>query len=301
MLPLLQFASDNDEHSVRDAIECLSSQFELSEEDRKELLPSGLQFTFDSRVNWARTYLQKAKLLSSTRRSHFQITERGLEILKEPPPRLTNKYLQQFPEFAVFKTKRNAQGNDSPDINECPDSLIDEEEEKSPEETIEIAYEQIRRELCADLIQQIMKCSPTFFDRMLIDLLVKMGYGGTRQEAGQAVSRNNEGGIEGLIKEDRLGLNTIYLQAKRWGGVVGRPEIQKFVGALHGHRAKRGIFITTSKFTHEAEEYAAGLETKVVLLDGELLADLMIDYNIGVAPDRSYEIKRIDSDYFADS
>ena len=292
MLPLLNFASDGQEHSLREAIEKMADHFALTETERTELLPSGQQATFTSRVGWAVTYMKKACLLTATRRSHFQITERGEDVLKQKPALINVKFLKQYPEFVAFQTKRN--GSDKTTAAQTADS----EQEQTPEEAIETAYQSIRSDLGTETIQQIMNCSPAFFEQVVIDLLVKMGYGGSRKDAGQAVGKTNDGGIDGIIKEDRLGLDLIFIQAKRWDSVVGRPEIHKFVGALHGQRAKKGIFITTSDFTANAREYVAGIEDKIILIDGEMLATLMIDFNVGVSLGRAYEVKRLDSDYF---
>jgi len=291
MLPLLKFAGDQEELSLREAIEALADEFNLTDEERKELLPSGRQATFDNRVGWARTYMKKAGLLKSTRRGYFQITERGLDVLKQNPPEINAAFLRQFPEFVEFQT---------------PQAKIDKETERdirdtqTPEEEIEAAYQSVRQGLATDLLQTIKSCSPTFFERLVIDLLVKMGYGGTRKDAGQAVGRSGDGGIDGIIKEDRLGLDIVYIQAKRWDGSVGRPDIQKFAGALQGLRARKGIFITTSTFSQAAHDYVSLIDSKIILIDGDLLAQLMIDYNIGVTTVTSYELKRIDSDYFTE-
>lgn len=292
MLPLLKFAGDGKEHSLRETIEALADEFELTEEERKELLPSGQQATFDNRVGWARTYLKKAGLLQSTRRGYFQITERGIEVLKQNPPEITASFLRQFPEFVEFQKPQQLK------VDKAAEQRIDES--RTPEEEIEAAYQRVRQGLAAELIQTIKSCSPTFFERLVIDLLVKMGYGGTRKDAGQAIGRSGDGGIDGIIKEDRLGLDIVYVQAKRWDGAVGRPEIQKFAGALQGQRARKGIFITTSTFTQEAQEYVSRIDSKIVLIDGDALAQLMIDYNIGVTTISSYELKRVDSDYFTE-
>jgi restriction system protein len=292
MLPLLRLASDKQEHSLRGAIEKLADQFELSEQERKEPLPSGRQATFDNRVGWARTYMKKAGLLESKRRGYFKITSRGLEALQKDPQTINVKFLEQYPEFVEFRTKRTV--TDKP----MAPKETQEDDTQTPEEAIEIAYQAIRNNLASDLIQQIMECSPSFFERMVVDLLVKMGYGGTRKDAGQAVGQSNDEGIDGIINEDRLGLDVIYIQAKRWESSVGRPEIQKFVGALQGQRAKKGIFITTSSFSKQAVDYASMIESNVVLIDGEMLAKLMIDNNVGVSSVAAYEIRRVDSDYF---
>lgn len=292
MLPLLHLASDGHEHSARAAIEKLAVQFELSEQERKELLPSGRQATFDNRVGWARTYMKKAGLLESRRRGYFRITSRGLDTLQKNLPAINVKFLEQFPEFVEFRAKRAYNGK--PELSEG----TQEGEEQTPEEAIETAHQSIRNSLASELIQQIMDCSPDFFERLVVDLLVRMGYGGTRKDAGQAVGQSGDGGIDGIIKEDRLGLDVLYIQAKRWEGPVGRPEIQKFVGALQGQRAKKGIFVTTSSFSKQAVDYVSLIESNVVLVDGETLAKLMIDNNVGVSAVATYEIRRVDSDYF---
>jgi restriction system protein len=294
MLPLLQFAGDNQEHSTREAVDSLADSFNLTSAERNELLPSGQQPTFTNRVLWSVTYLKKAALLAATRRSHFRVTERGLSVLSEGVTRVNVKFLERFPEFVEFRYKRNAPESSAA----VPITSVNETEEQTPEEAIEVAYQQLRDNLAIDLVQQIMGCSPAFFERLVVDLLLRMGYGGTRKDAGEAVGRSGDGGIDGIIKEDRLGLDVIYIQAKRWEGTVGRPEIQKFVGALQGQRARKGIFITTSTFTNEALQYASFIDTKVVLIDGDMLARLMIDNSVGVTPSASYEIKKIDSDYF---
>ncbi len=295
MLPLLRFASDEQEHSLRDSIENLAQHFALSEAEQSELLPSGQQFTFTNRVGWAATYMKKAGLLAPTRRSYFKITSRGLEVLKENPSCINVKFLRRYKEFLDFQSKKS-------DDSKTPVALPpDGSEEQTPEEAIETAYVRVRSDLASDLIQQIMACSPAFFERLVVDLLVKMGYGGSRKDAGRAVGKSGDGGIDGIINEDRLGLDVVYIQAKRWESVVGSPEIHKFAGALQGHHANKGIFITTSNFTKEAKQFVSQIGSKIVLIDGEMLATLMIDFNVGVSSVRAYEIKRVDSDYFADA
>lgn len=293
MLPLMRLASDNKEHSIREAIEVLANEFNLSKDERRKMLPSGKQAIFNDRVHWACTYLKKAGLLDSTKRGHFQITKRGQDILKENPTKIDNSLLYQFPEFVEFKSKTGQ----SYVANNNSELIVEKE---TPEEMLESAYQKIRETLVQELIKQIMDCSPMFFERLVVDLLLKMGYGGSRKDAGAAIGRSNDGGIDGIIKEDRLGLDVIYIQAKRWENPIGRPEIQKFVGALAGQKAKKGVFITTSHFTDEAIKYISSIDIKVVLIDGLQLAQLMIDYNIGVSIVSNYEIKRIDSDYFID-
>ena len=292
MLPLLTFAGDDQEHSLRETIDALADEFSLTDEERRELLPSGQQATFDNRVGWARTYLKKAGLLNSTQRGYFRITERGKAILAQGPSELTTAFLRRFPEFLEFQRPRKDR------VQEAADEDITETQ--TPEEEIEAAYQRVRQSLVTELLQTVKRCSPSFFERLVIDLLVKMGYGGTRRDAGQAVGRSGDGGIDGIIKEDRLGLDIVYIQAKRWDSTVGRPEIQKFAGALQGQRAKKGIFITTSSFTPAAREYTSRIDSKIVLMDGNTLAQLMIDHNIGVATVGVYELKRTDSDYFTE-
>ncbi|QSR89190.1 restriction endonuclease [Methylacidiphilum caldifontis] len=288
-LPLLRFAGDRQEHTIREAIEMLSSEFGLTEAEKKQLLPSGTQPIFDNRVSWARTYMTKAGLLDSPRRGYFRITQRGLDALEKNPPKIDISFLSQYPEFVEFRSHRKpAKDQSSEPISE------------TPTEALEAAYQKVRQNLADELLQTVKSCSPVFFERLVIDLLVKMGYGGSRQDAGSALGRSGDEGIDGIIKEDKLGLDVIYIQAKRWNGMVGRPEIQKFAGALHGQRAKKGIFITTSSFSKEAEEYASHIDLKIILIDGEKLAHLMIDYNVGVLPVSAYEIKKIDSDYFTE-
>jgi restriction system protein len=291
MLPLLNFAGDGKEHSLRQTIDALADEFDLTEQERRELLPSGQQATFDNRVGWARTYLKKAGLLQSTRRGYYRITERGAETLEQNPPEITAAFLRRFPEFVEFQ-KPPSRAEDV--------AVREVDELRTPEEEIEGAYQKARQGLAIELLQTIPTCSPAFFERLVIDLLVRMGYGGTRKDAGQAIGRSGDGGIDGIIKEDRLGLDIVYVQAKRWENTVSRPEILKFAGALQGQRASKGVFITTSAFSRAAQEYVSRIGSKIVLIDGDMLAQLMIDYNIGVTPVASYELKRLDSDYFTE-
>lgn len=288
MLPLLRFAADGQEHSLREAIESLADHFHLSDDERKALLPSGRQATFDNRVGWARTYMKKAGLLKTPRRGYFTITDSGLRALKTNPDKINVKFLEQYPEFLDFRTKGKATHTD----------VTMPTEERTPREVMEDAYATIRTQLAGELLERIAQSSPQFFERLVVDLLVTMGYGGTRRDAGEAVGGSGDEGIDGIIKEDRLGLEVVYIQAKRWENTVHRPEIQKFVGALSGQNARKGVFMTTSNFSAGAVEYAKGLSVKVVLIDGETLASLMIDHGVGVTPEASYEIKRVDSDYF---
>jgi restriction system protein len=296
MLPLLKLVSDKKEHKYRDLIENLATEFNITDEERKELLASGSQAIFDNRVGWAKTYLKKAGLLDSPKRATFVITQIGLETLKKKPSKIDAKYLRQFDSFLEFQ-------NASRNANESEEEVINESiNEQTPEENLDQAYQRIRKSLAAELLNRVVELSPTFFERLVVELLVKMGYGGSIKDAGKAIGKSGDEGIDGTIKEDKLGLDIIYIQAKRWrpGNVVGRPELHKFVGALAGQGAKKGIFITTSNFTKEAIEYTPKNETKIVLIDGELLAQLMIDYNLGCTTQQTYELKKIDSDYFGE-
>lgn len=294
MLPLLKAAQDGAEHTMRSTVERLAVEFRLTQEEQTELLPSGQQAIFTNRVAWARFYLKKAGLIDSPRRGSLKITERGLSVLKTPPITIDNKFLDQYQEFKEFR-----ESSKSPQAEGTDTST--EEELQTPEENLEQAHQRIRSELAQEILQKILGCSPAFFEYLVVELLVKMGYGGSRKDAGERVGQSGDGGIDGIIKEDRLGLDTIYIQAKRWQGTVGRPEIQKFVGALSGQRAKKGVFISTSRFTAEATEYVSLIETKVVLIDGEKLASLMMDFDVGVSTQATYVIKKIDSDYFEEA
>ena len=292
MLPLLKHYADNQEHTNRDSIEALATAFKLTDEERRMMLPSGVQGLFDNRVNWARTYMKKAGLIESPKRGVHRITERGLQVLKKKPDRIDVAYLSQFQEFKDFRSIRHAKADE-----EEPELDLNS---RTPEESLESAYQKLRADLAAELLQRLMNCSPAFFERLVVEVIVKMGYGGTRKDAGKAIGKSGDGGIDGIIKEDKLGLDAIYIQAKRWENTVGRPEIQKFVGALTGQRAKKGLFITTSEFSSDAEDYISRIDAKVVLIDGETLAQLMIDYNVGVSTLGTYDIKKIDSDYFSE-
>lgn len=298
MLPFLRFLGDNSEHSLRDTEESLAKHFDLTDSERVELLQSGQQVIFKNRIGWARTYLKKAGLLEAPRRGVFKITDRGLAALATNPSRIDAKFLEQFPEFIEFReaSKVSSEIKFNSDLADTVPVTT-----ATPEEAIELAYQGLREQLAQELLAVVLTCSPTFFEQLVVDLLVKMGYGGSRRDAGERIGQTGDGGIDGIIKEDRLGLDAIFIQAKRWQGSVGRPEIQKFVGALQGQRARKGVFITTSWYTAEAIDYASRIDTKVVLLDGKALSALMIDFDIGVAASASYVVKRIDSDYFEEN
>jgi restriction system protein len=300
MLPLLRLLSDGKEYSLQEARHMLADQFTLSEDERQQLQESGRYTTFSGRVSWASTYLKEAGLIERPRRAYMKITARGRSVLEEDPARIDVKLLDRHPEFVAFrKRSRKRSVNEEVRVNEQPDEQVnDQSDDLTPEEAIKAAYQTVRDSLIVELLQQIKGCSPEFFERLVVDLLVKMGYGGTRAEAGKAVGKSGDGGIDGIINEDRLGLDVIYIQAKRWENTIGRPDIQQFAGALQGQKARKGVFITTSGFSKAAIEYAHNIESSIILVDGETLAGLMIDHDVGVALQTSYEIKRIDSDYF---
>jgi|HubBroStandDraft_6_1064221.scaffolds.fasta_scaffold149223_2 restriction system protein len=295
MLPVLKIAGDGNEHHTRETIARLSDQFGLTEAERKQMLASGGLSVFDDRFGWARYYLKRAGLLQNPRRGYFQITDRGKTVLAQNPAKIDVKLLRQFPEFEAFYSPKKSAG----------DELFSEPEEEptaeTPEELLASGYLKLRKQLEFDVLARVKACPPDFFERLVVRLLTTMGYGGSLADAGKAIGQSGDGGIDGVIKEDKLGLDLLYIQAKRWDNAsVGRPEIQKFVGALHGKRARKGIFLTTSTFTKEAKDYVEGLETKVILIDGAQLAGLMFDYGVGVSTANSYVVKRIDSDFFED-
>lgn len=291
MLPLLQHAADGQLHRTRDVADILGDQLGLTEDEHSELLPSGGRVLV-SRAWWARTYLKQAGLLEVPKRGYHQITEAGRELLAQNPEKIDNVLLRNYPAFQEFlardRKKESTQETTS----------VGTESAQTPEDALHSAYQQLRAEIESEILTQLKSNSPYFFELAVIDLLFKMGYGGNRQDAAKAVGKSGDGGIDGIINEDKLGLDVIYIQAKRWEGTVSRPEIQKFAGALQGKRAKKGIFISTSTFTKGALEYAANIDTRIILIDGERLARLMVDHDVGVSTAGSYEIKKIDSDYF---
>lgn len=297
MLPLLRLTADGNERKFRDAIERLAQEFDLTDAERSEMLPSGTAPLFDNRIGWARTYLKQAGLLTSPKRGSFQITERGKTLLLKNPTRIDVGVLDQFDEFRAFRTRRRESAVDNGVATQVTEES-DVSTSQTPEDQLAAAYRRLRSELELDLLEQVKTVTPAFFERLVIDLLVAMGYGGSRQDAGRAIGKSGDGGIDGIIKEDKLGLDVIYVQAKRWEGTVGRPEIQKFAGALQGQRASKGVFITTSSYTREAREFVSLISTKIILIEGNQLASMMIDHNVGVSTVGMYELKKIDTDYF---
>lgn len=293
MMPLMKIAEDGQIHELTKAIEEIADQFNLTDQDRRELIPSGTQTLLYNRVGWARTYLIKAGLLHKPGRGLFQITQRGLDVLRRGET-INTAFLRRFSEFQEFQTRTNTQNTQK--TKHTPTSIVSESQ--TPEDALESGYQILRQTLAAELLDRIKASPPAFFEQLVVDLLVSMGYGGSRRDAGEAIGRSGDGGIDGIIKEDRLGLDVIYIQAKCWESTVGRPQIQEFVGSLEGQRASKGIFITTSDFSQQAREYVRNIGKKIILIDGAQLAEYMIDFGVGVAEKAVYVIKRIDEDYF---
>ncbi len=294
MLPFLQRLADGQVHSFKELNQELADDMQMDEEERTRQYPSGLQSIFYNRVGWARTYLKKALLIEAIAAGQFRITERGQALLLQKPTRIDKYVLSQYPEYLEFK--QLARPKDDPAVPVDESNVND----KTPLEMLHNYYQELRNALADELLQQIADHSPKFFERLVLDLLLKMGYGGSREDAAQVVGKSGDEGIDGIIKEDRLGLDVIYVQAKRWKNSVGSPEIQGFIGALQLKGAHKGIFITTSNFTAAARDIANRIGNRIVLIDGIQLAQLMIDYGVGVATETTYEIKRIDSDYFVE-
>ncbi len=291
-LPVLRSLEDGRDHSVRETIEYVRKEFHLTEKDMSATLKGGAKTVVYDRVTWAISYLRHALLLENVKRGVFHITERGRALLADNPTSLNIKELTRFDEFAAWLSSTKAgKRSTTSEASQVDDT-------QTPEELIEENFTVLERQLADELLNQVKLNSPGFFERLVVELLVKMGYGGSFEDAGRAIGRSGDEGIDGVINEDRLGLDVIYIQAKRWERSVGRPEIQSFVGALAGQKARKGVFITTSDFSESARKYAKSLENKVVLIDGSQLAHFMIEHDIGVSTVSTYKIKKIDSDYF---
>ena len=291
MLPLLELATDGKDHTMRETIPALGERLKLTAEEQQERVPSGGETRFNNRAHWARSYLKQAGLVENPTRGAFRLTEAGRKVLASKPKTIDIKFLMQFEKFVQF---RNRTGNDHQ-----PATLVTETEgEKTPKELLEENHQKLRDELAAELLDTVKAATPAFFENLVVELLVKMGYGGSRKEAGRVVGRSGDQGIDGIINEDRLGLDTIYIQAKRWQNDVNDAEIRNFIGSLAGHKASRGVFITTSIFTKKAIEYVARIPQKVILIDGDRLAQLMIEHNVGVSTVATYDVKKVDADFF---
>jgi restriction system protein len=295
MLPIMKIAQDGEEHTARERRQRIGDDLGLTDAERKELLPSGTQPVLTNRIAWARAHLTMAGLLEKTGKGRFRITQLGKEAMASNPSTINMRFLFQFPEYAEARNKAKT------DTAVEPASHASTTEVASPQERIELAFRELNNSLTTELRSKLASIDPFRFEQVVLDLLVKMGYGGSKKEAAQVTQRTADEGIDGLINEDRLGLEVIYIQAKRWKHKVGRPEIQNFVGAIAGKKAGKGIFITTSDFHDNAREYATTLHQKLVLIDGRRLAELMTEHNIGVAPEQPYIIKKIDTDYFEEA
>ncbi len=291
MLPLLELLKDKKEHSSQELVLGISDKFKLTDAERIEFLQSGNQVIINNRVSWANTYLKKAGLLESPKRAKFVITEKGIEILNTNPIEINITFLKKLPKFKEWQENSAQKKNES---SEETESSIN----KTPQELLDYSFQKLTNELSIEILDIVKKCSPVFFENLVIDLLVEMGYGGSRREAGKAVGKSGDGGIDGIINEDKLGLDTIYIQAKKWENVVPVKEIRDFAGALLGQKAKKGIFITTSHFPNSAYDYVKNIEHKIILIDGKKLTELMIENNIGLSIQMKYEIKKINVDYF---
>jgi restriction system protein len=291
MLPLLQIIEKNGLINRSKAVELIAQKLNLTDEETTEMLPSGKFTKISDRVGWTRTYLRKAGLIDYPQRGLAIITERGKKVLLAKPEKIDNEYLCQFPEFKEFLESSQLQENSSQKENLSTET---------PDEILETVHLTLKNTVLAEMIEKIKSCSPYFFEKLVVDIVLKLGYGGSHKDAGRAIGKSGDEGIDGVINEDRLGLDSIYLQAKRWEGNVSRPEIQKFAGALQGKRARKGIFITTSDFTAEAKEYIKQIDSKIILISGKELAELMWEYNIGLSITQTYETKKLESDYFSE-
>ncbi len=295
--PILQVLAERGQLSSRELVEAISGHFNLTDAERRELLPSGNQEVINNRVGWAKTYLKKASLVDSPRKGQVVISAEGRKVLAANPPQLNVRYLKDsYEQFRAFHS--NEQKSDEATGAEP----VEVENTLTPEEMVEQSHQTLRQALVGEILDRLHACSPQRFERLVVEVMVAMGYGGTLKDAGEAIGGSGDEGVDGVIKEDRLGLDLIYIQAKRWkdGNTVGRPELQKFVGALDGKRAHKGVFITTSTFTGDAKNYADATSRRLILIDGARLAELMIDHGVGVSTLATYTVKRIDSDFFTD-
>ena len=295
MLPLLKDL-EAEERNGRDTQAALGSHFGLNADELAQRIPSGTAFLFANRIGWAKTHLKAACLIEAPSRSVYRLTARGRELLATSPTFVNLSVLRRYPEYNTFRSG-GASGESTATVTP---STVEALEQRTPDDLIDEGYRLARAALSVELRERILAMSPAGFEQLVIDLLTAMGYGGAYEDAAKVVGRSGDEGIDGVIKEDRLGLDTIYVQAKRWQSSVGRPEIQRFAGALQGQRARKGVFITSSAFSAEAQRYAASIQMTIVLVDGATLADLMIDHGVGVATTKRIDIKRVDSDYFSE-
>jgi restriction system protein len=298
-LPVLQEYADGKERASSEVRAAVATRLALSADDIAEPLPNSRQSRFTNRVAWAHTYLRNSGLLESARRGHYRVTNRGREVLLSPPARIDIPFLESFPDFREFRARKGSRSeHTSDDAQFEQSSLASDEPVLTPDEQIRNGHQLLRANLAGQLLERVRQASPLFFERLVVKLLVAMGYGGSYADAARVVGQSGDGGIDGIIKEDRLGLESIYVQAKRWEATVGRPTLQQFAGALHGHRARKGVILTTSTFSREAVEYAKQSQITMVLIDGAQLADLMIEFGVGVSDVETIKLKKLDEDYF---
>jgi restriction system protein len=289
MRPCIEALADGQPHSNREIAETIAKNLQLTEADVDQKLPSGQDKAFNNRVAWAKVHLKKAGLIENPSRGHFRITEQGHAVLAKPPAKIDIPYLKQFASYDWHVQEQSAVSEET-----------EKELESTPEELIEASYQKLQESLADDVLDSVKACSPHFFERLVVDVLVAMGYGGSLADAGQAIGKTGDGGIDGIIKEDKLGLDVVCIQAKRWENTVGRPVVQAFAGSMEAFRARKGVVITTSAFSKDAEEFVEHIGSKIVLIDGKKLAGLMINHDVGVTTSRAYTIKKIDNDYFAE-
>lgn len=295
MLPFLKVINDGNSHSIHEIYDRLCEQYQLTQEEKEIMLPSGNQAIMRNRVGWTRTYLKKAGLISSPQRATFLITDEGKNVLTRNLDRIDVKFLKLYPEFKEWQTSY-ATKEDADEIAAVDKAEI--ETGRTPEELLDYSFTKLKDELASDLLEKVKNSSPSFFEILVVELLIKMGYGGSRKEAGQVMGKSGDGGIDGLINEDKLGLDTIYVQAKRWDNTVTIHQVRDFAGSLLAKKAKKGVFLTTSNYPPSAFEFVSSIEPRIRLIDGKELAELMIEYNVGVTVKKNYEVKRLDTDYF---
>lgn len=303
MYPVLAEHANGREKSLSAMREAVARELQLTAQDLGEVLPSGRQTRYNNRANWAHVYLKQAGLLKQIRRGVYQITERGLQALRESNGRIDNAFLDKYPEFLEFKTRINKPEVEGLQSAPSQASAVESElEGLTPDEMVRDGYRRARSGVAAELLDRLRKVSPAFFEQVVVDLLVAMGYGGSHDDAASVIGRTGDEGIDGIIKEDRLGLESIYVQAKRWkeGSTVGRPDIQQFAGALQGQKARKGVFITTSSFSRDAREYAKAVQATIVLIDGQQLAEFMLDHGVGVSVQETIKLFKVDEDYFVE-
>lgn len=296
LLPLLKQSGDGQEHSRRDLQRQIAKDMDLSDEDRQEKLPGGAN-KYENRLAWATVYLVRANCLERVHRGIVRITPRGQQVLAENPQRVSVKILRQFPEFRAFHQGAGV-ASDPAATETVPSTRVEQEDTQTPEEALEESYRKVQNVLANDVLDAVKRLSPEAFEQLVVKLLVAMGYGGSIDDAGRAVGKSGDEGIDGIIKEDKLGLDSVYIQAKKWEGVVGRPVVQSFAGSLEGHRARKGVMLTTSGFSQDAKDYVQKIERKIVLIDGKQLVQLMIEHNVGVTVTKSYTLKKVDQDFF---